>query len=175
MAQIIQYKDRLLDTSVYPVTTAAAVYVRTSNDSSLNTLDTVLDTKVESIKVLIDSSLDGTLNYTCVANIDQDFTDNDKETIQRNIGIDKIVIDLKEYTDNKIQERYNNKQDKLFHGITTGNLKTINNANIIGPGNVEIGLSDRIINVDNTLDIDSSNAISNKTITSFLTWAEISK
>jgi hypothetical protein len=168
MAQIIQYKDRLLDTSVYPVTVAAAVYVRTGdNDEYLNTLDTVLHTKVESISVYKDDTLGGVQEYEYVSTQKGKILDaSEQENVHENIGIQSIINEIESYVSNRILD-YDKKQDKLQHGIdeNTGNIKTINGCNILGHGNVNIVEFEHHVGVDEQFDINSSNAIMNKTTT----------
>ena len=176
MAQIIQYKDRLLDTSVYPVTVAAAVYVM--NDSStLNTLDDILDTKVESVIILDDPSLgDASVSDYVSTHVEQDFTEEQRKIALKNLGIYDIIKDYESYIID-ISSALSNKQDKLQHGpIGQGNIKTINGANILGNGNVIISASEvESIAVDQEYDPNSENAISNKTVTNSLSWDYLTK
>ena len=65
MAQIIQYKDRENDTSVYPVTVGAAVYMDFNDTSKYLTLDDVMLLKPDSI-ILFDASYDANIGYTYV-------------------------------------------------------------------------------------------------------------
>lgn len=168
MAQIIQYKDRLLDTSVYPVSVAAAIYVNTGKDEQvLNTLDTVLDTKVESVNVISDNDLGDVNDYTYLTTNSQDLTQEQRDIVIDNLGLKNVIDNINNYISNE-KLNYNLKQDKLYHGPEgIGNIKTINGINILGSGNVNIKAYDDIsfIGVDSDFDINSDNAISNKAVT----------
>lgn len=165
MAQIIQYKDRLLDTSVYPITVAAAVYVM--NDSAtLNTLDDILDTKVESVVIMDDPSLgDASISDYVSTHVEQDFNTDQRKTALKNLGIYDTIKDFEHYIIDA-SSLISNKQDKLQHGPQgQGNIKTINGANILGNGNVDIFEYEHSIFVDDELDPESTNPIMNKTVT----------
>ena len=167
MAQIIQYKDRVEDSSVYPVTVATAVYMNDETTES-PTLDKVIARKVDSINVMDDASLAGTEEYVYVVTVEQELSDKQKEIVLDNLGIYDRLINL-ENNVNANTITLNAKQNRLVHDDPTnvsriGNIKTINGVNILGPGNVNIVAYDNIVGVDNVFDIDSSNAISNSVV-----------
>ena len=171
MAQIIQYKDREKDTSVYPVTVASAVYMDFNESEKYQTLDDVIRSKPDSI-ILFDASYDGSVNYKylpteIVENFDKTLADN----ALQNLGIKELLHNLEVSVSNKTLD-YANKQDKI---VSFEHIKTINGVNIVGSGNVEIYEVDKLLGIDSSLDIDSSNAIMNSTISECLIWENISK
>ena len=173
MAQIIQYKDREKDTSVYPVTVGAAVYMDFNDTSVYQTLDDVMLVKPDSI-ILFDASYDGSINYTYVSTDDGVILpENLKENVWENIGIKELLHNL-EVSVSNITSNYQNKQDKI---VSTQHIKTINGVNIVGPGNVEIYKNESIIGVDSSLDdrLESVNPVENRVISECLIWENISK
>jgi hypothetical protein len=174
MAQIIQYKDRLLDTSVYPVTVAAAVYLKVGNDSSLNTLDNTLKTKVESISLFQnDDSTENIINEYQFVPVTDNYSALDASQISHVRELLNIESDLNEIkTDiSDTTSRLEQKQDVLYHGENeNGNIKTINGWNILGNGNLEIFSDGNVtIAIEQQMDSDSSNAISSKAIYEYIT------
>lgn len=174
MAQIIQYKDRLLDTSVYPVTVAAAVYLKIGNDSSLNTLDNTLKTKVESISLFQnDDPNEISINEYLFVPVTDNYNALDASQISHVRELLNIESDLNEIkTDiSDTTSRLEQKQDVLYHGENeNGNIKTINGFNILGNGNLEIFSDGNVtIAVEQQMDIDSSNAISSKATYNYIT------
>lgn len=160
MAQIIQYKERSEDSSVYPVTVGSAVYMNVGDTSILDTLDNVIRTKIEAVNVLIDTSIN-TIEYPYVPTApDVLLTDNQKENAVKNLGLDELSQKVDVMVTN-----LSNKQDKLQHGAD-GNIKRINGANILGPGNVNIfAIEKEWVSVDDSLSIESDNPVQNKAIT----------
>lgn len=164
MAQIIQYKDRTNDVSVFPITTASAVYCNIDTDSSLCTLDNVLNTKIEGQEIYtIEKSSDNVHYVTTVKS--QGLSTDEQLNARENIGVEDILIDLINNINSK-ELNINLKQDKLYHSTSTerGNIKTINGAYILGPGNVDIFENENNIGLDDTLDANSHNAIKNSTV-----------
>ncbi len=173
MAQIIQYKDREKDTSVYPVTVASAVYMDFNDSEIYQTLDDVIRSKPDSI-ILFDAIYDGSVNYEYIStNNGEILPDNLKENVWENIGIKELLHDL-EVSVSNITLDYANKQDKIVSGQ---HIKTINGVNIVGPGNVEIYKNENIIGVDSSLDdrLESVNPVENRVISECLIWENISK
>ena len=173
MAQIIQYKDREKDTSVYPVTVASAVYMDFKDSSKYQTLDDVIRAKPDSI-ILFDASYDGSVNYEYIStNNGEILPENLKENVWENIGIKKLLHDL-EVSVSNITSDYQNKQDKI---VSFEHIKTINGVNIVGPGNVEIYKNESIIGVDSSLDktLNSRNPVENRIVSECLIWENISK
>lgn len=161
MAQIIQYKDREKDTSVYPVTVASAVYMDFNDSSIYQTLDDVIRAKPDSI-ILFDASYDGSVNYEYIStNNGEILPDNLKENVWENIGIKELLHDLEVSVSNKTLD-YANKQDKIVSGQ---HIKTINGVNIVGPGDVSIYEVDKLLGVDSSFDASSENPLQNKVIT----------
>ena len=158
MAQIIQYRDRVDDASVYPITTAQAVYCNLDTDSSLCTLDNVLATKIEGQEIARIDRPDHDVKYV-TTNADQGLSDIEKNSARENIGVNKLILDLSTNINSKALN-IELKQDKLYHSQNPddGNIKTINGVYILGPGNVDI-YDNGIIGVDDSLSEDSSNAI----------------
>ena len=160
MAQIIQYKDREKDTSVYPVTVASAVYMDFNDSSMYLTLDDVIRSKPDSI-ILFDASYDGSVNYKylpteIVKNFDKTLADN----ALQNLGIKELLHNLEVSVSNKTLD-YANKQDKIVSGQ---HIKTINGVNIVGPGDVSIYINKNLIGIDSTLDSSSINPVQNKIV-----------
>ena len=189
MAQIIQYKDREKDTSVYPVTVGAAVYMDFNDTNVYQTLDDVMLVKPDSI-ILFDASYDGSINYTYVSTDDGVILpENLKENVWENIGIKELLHNLEVMVSN-ITSNYQNKQDRI---VSTQHIKTINGVNIVGPGDVSIYEVDKLLGIDSSFDVSSNNAIMNSTatkrfnelenytttqdssITDAITWENISK
>ena len=180
MAQIIQYKDRERDTSVYPVTVGAAVYMDFKDISTYQTLDDVMAIKPDSI-ILYDASIEETVvdGYTSLlVNINQDLSTFQQSIALQNLGIQDIVDNWRDSV-SYITLTCQNKQDKIVSGQ---HIKTINGVNIVGPGDVGIYEVDKLLGIDSTLQIDSSNAIMNKAVTNkfnsildSITWENITK
>ena len=182
MAQIIQYKDREKDTSVYPVTVGAAVYMDFNDTSVYQTLDDVMLVKPDSI-ILFDGKIDGSIDgsiigYTYVPTIagalDASVNINDKilqDNALQNLGIKELLHNL-EVSVSNITSNYQNKQDRI---VSFEHIKTINGVNIVGPGDVSIYINKNLIGIDSSLDEDSSNAIMNSTVSECLIWENISK
>ena len=164
MAQIIQYKDRTNDVSVYPITTAEAVYCNLDTDSSLCTLDNVLVTKIEGQEISRIENPNHDIKYV-TTDASQGLNEIEKDHARENIGVNKLIYDLSTNLDSKALN-IELKQDKLYHSQNPddGNIKTINGVYILGPGNVNI-YDKGVIGVDNALDTSSENAISNSTVT----------
>lgn len=160
MAQIIQYKERIKDSSVYPVTVGSAVYMNVGDTSILDTLDNVIRTKIEAVNVLIDTSID-TIAYPYVPTTpDTSLSPEQKENAIKNLGLDELSQKVDMMVTN-----LSNKQDKLQHG-PDGNIKRINGANILGPGEVNIfAIEKDWVPVDDTLSTESDNPVENKAIT----------
>ena len=163
MAQIIQYKDRERDTSVYPVTVGAAVYMDFKDSSTYQTLDDVMAIKPDSIIIYDASVEESAINgYTSLlVNIDQSLTETQQAIALQNLGIQDIVNNWRDSILD-ITLTCQNKQDKI---VSFEHIKTINNVNIVGPGNVTLYEGFDIIGLDSSLDKDSSNAIMNSTVT----------
>lgn len=171
MAQIIQYKDRERDTSVYPVTVGAAVYMDFKDSSTYQTLDDVMAIKPDSI-ILYDASYDSSVGYVCLAVDHEQILDGSQQAIAiQNLGIQDIVNDWRVCVSD-ITLMLENKQDKTVSGQ---HIKTINGVNIVGPGNVDIYKNENLIGIDSSLDKDSSNAIMNSTMWDYLWWENITK
>lgn len=163
MAQIIQYKDRERDTSVYPVTVGAAVYMDFKDSSTYQTLDDVMAIKPDSI-IMYDASVEESVinGYTSLlVNIDQGLNETQQAIALQNLGIQDVVDNWRDSVLD-ITLTCQNKQDKI---VSFEHIKTINGVNIVGPGNVTLYEGFDIIGLDSSLDEDSSNAIMNSTVT----------
>ena len=165
MAQIIQYKDRERDASVYPITVGAAVYMSDGTTENV-TLDNIIARKVDSISIVDDPTLQNTGDYpyvpTTVGSNDTALLDDNLQKNARiNIGVDGIITGVEKQVGD-IKQQVENKQDRLETGV---NIKFINGFNILGPGTLDVYKTDTVIGIDSSLIVDSSNAIMNSTVT----------